>query len=217
MSLRLAESERECQNALSSLQSLQQQIASGEIGVNKRQQGGDAARQQQSAEEELKTLQVVVANLREELVTTSDAARSEKQRLEATVREVTQQLGKEREQAARYKAELADRPSREDYLAVRKQLKMVTKIAFNVQDEDIEVSNCIVNSGKHDADLSYCLSQPDSLAQDPESTSAEGSKGTAGRDFAQLEALLAGRMKALETDLATTRRELGESRTQEVR
>jgi hypothetical protein len=41
-------------------------------------------------------------------------------------------------------------------------------------------------------------------------------KGNAGRDFAQLEALLAGRMKSLESDLTVTRRELAESRQQEV-
>lgn len=165
LSLRLAESERECQNALSALQSLQQQIASGEIAVNKRQLGGDAARQQQSAEEELKTLQVVVANLREELVTTSDTARSEKQRLEASIRELTTQLGKEREQGARYKAELAVRPSREDYHAVRKQLKMVTKIAFNVQDEDMEVRDlhrCLleVTAGLNPLTISSRTPQP---------------------------------------------------------
>jgi hypothetical protein len=138
LSLRLAESERECQNALSALQSLQQQIATGEIAVGRRP-GSDAAKHQ-SAEEETKTLQVVVASLREELAATADAARAEKQRLEATNRDLTQQLAKEREQGLRYKTELADRPSKEDYLAVRKQLKMVTKIAFNVQDEDMEVS-----------------------------------------------------------------------------
>jgi uncharacterized caspase-like protein len=67
----------------------------------------------------------------------------------------------------------------------------------------------------HNTEDSFVL-QPDAPDPDPESTGS-GVKGNAGRDFAQLEALLAGRMKSLESDLTTTRRELAESRQQEVK
>ena len=53
---------------------------------------------------------------------------------------------------------------------------------------------------------------PQAEVADPESTSFS----TVG-DFAQLEALLAGRMKSLESDLAGLRRDLLEARRQEVR
>lgn len=49
---------------------------------------------------------------------------------------------------------------------------------------------------------------------DPETT--HGQVGVAGRDFAKLEALLAGRMKSLESDLTVARRELADARRQEV-
>ena len=61
-----------------------------------------------------------------------------------------------------------------------------------------------------DFNLVLFLSQAE--VADPESTSFS----TVG-DFAQLEALLAGRMKSLESDLAGLRRDLLEARRQEVR
>jgi len=128
LALRLAESEREQQNLLQSLQNLQQQNS------------GEAAQEHAStAEEELRTLHVMVNSLREELVTQNDAARAEKQRLEASNREHVQSLQKEREALQRARQELAERPSKEEFLSVRKQLKMVQKIAFNVQDDEQEV------------------------------------------------------------------------------
>lgn len=55
---------------------------------------------------------------------------------------------------------------------------------------------------------------------DPESTptssTASNSTFSTVGDFAQLEALLAGRMKALESELAGLRRDLQEARRQEV-
>jgi hypothetical protein len=120
------------------LSSLEEQLASGGASPSRsgksQQSAGD-----RSAEEEARTLQVVVSSLREELSATIDAARTEKQRLEATCRELTQQAAKEKEQAQRCRQDLLERPSREEFIAMRKQLRMVTKIAFNVQDEDLEV------------------------------------------------------------------------------
>ena len=128
LALRLAESEREQQNLQHALQNLQQQ-------------GSATASQQQgsSTEEELRTLHVVVNSLREELVTQNDAARAEKQRLEASNREHVQLLQKEKDSHQRARQELAERPTKEEFLSVRKQLKMVQKIAFNVQDDEHEV------------------------------------------------------------------------------
>lgn len=143
LSLRLAESEREAGNAQQALQDLQQQIETGELAIPKSSKTSSAGLNSQSAEEELKTLQVVVSSLREDLVAAGDAGRAEKQRLEASCRELTQQLAREREQAAKWRQELAERPSKEEFSATRKQLRMVTKIAFNVQDEDMD-EVCVV-------------------------------------------------------------------------
>lgn len=131
LALRLAESEREQQNLQQTLQLLQQQAAGG--GSRGTEQSDN------SAEEELRTLQVVVTSLREDLVALSDTARADKQRLEASNREYVQTLQKEKEALQKARQELSERPSREEFLAVRRQLKMVQKIAFNVQDDDHEV------------------------------------------------------------------------------
>jgi len=194
LSLRLAESEREAGNAQQALQDLQQQIETGELAIPKSSKASGAGLNSQSAEEELKTLQVVVSSLREDLVAAGDAGRAEKQRLEASCRELTQQLAREKEQAAKWRQELAERPSKEEFSATRKQLRMVTKIAFNVQDEDMD-----------EAEVEEV---------DPETT--HGQVGVAGRDFAKLEALLAGRMKSLESDLTVARRDLADARRQEA-
>jgi hypothetical protein len=65
--------------------------------------------------------------------------------------------------------------------------------------------------------------QADGAEEDPETTphtssGAGGSaaKGGSARELAQLETLLAGRMKSLETDLSAARRDLADSRRQEV-
>ena len=137
----MAESEREAQQTQQALQNLQQQVASGSVGTSgKHGPGGQGeADSAQSVEEELKTLEVVVEALREELGAQSDAARVEKQRLESLNREQSQALQKEREGLQLARQELNDRPSKEEFVAVRRQLKMVQKIAFNVQDDEVEV------------------------------------------------------------------------------
>lgn len=60
--------------------------------------------------------------------------------------------------------------------------------------------------------------QSETHSTDPESTSAQAGGGASALgDYAQLEALLAGRMKTLESELAGLRRDLHESRRLEVR
>lgn len=140
LALRLAESEREAQQWQQSVQNLQQQVSTGTAGGSgKHGTDRDEADTTQSVEEDLKTLHVVVNSLREELSTQSDAARVEKQRLESLNREHAQALQKEREMLQRTRLELAERPSKEEFVGMRRQLKMVQKIAFNVQDDEAEV------------------------------------------------------------------------------
>ncbi len=150
------------------------------------QSAGDASSTKAGETEDGRTLQLMVAELREELRKQEDQLRSEKQRLEGLLRDAHQQLVKEKEVLNGTRQELAERPSREDHLSIRRQLKSLQRIAFNVQDDE-----------------------EDSLSlQDPENT-LMGERN-------QLEALLTGRMKALETELTDCRRELGEARQHEV-
>ena len=86
--------------------------------------------------ETTETLELVISELRQEIRRKEEMFRTEKQRLEAANRDVHQQLSKDRELLGRAKQELAERPTREDLLSVRRQLKMLQRVAFNVQDED---------------------------------------------------------------------------------
>lgn len=101
--------------------------------------GGKTNSGYSSAHEDVETLQLVVQQLRDELSEHEDALRAERQRMDALSREHVQMLSKERETIHQMKQELAKRPSREQYAAVKKQLKVVQKIAFNVADEDADV------------------------------------------------------------------------------
>ena len=134
LALRLAESERELTNTQQAVLNLQQLLQDS----NDPSSSSAASTVDGGATEELRTLQVVVGGLREEMVLQADAARAEKQRLDAALRESTAALSKEREALQRVRQELEQRPTREEYVAVRRQLKMVQKIAFNVQDEEEE-------------------------------------------------------------------------------
>lgn len=88
--------------------------------------------------EEAQTLQLVIADLRNEVRRKEDVARADKHRLESAAREATQALSREREAASKLRQELAERPSKDDIKAVRRQLKMLQRVAFNAEDDDDE-------------------------------------------------------------------------------
>ena len=90
------------------------------------------------------TLQMVVNDLRQEIRKKEESFRVEKQRLESVHREVTQQLAREKEAHSKVKLELAERPTKDDLLSVRRQLKMLQRVAFNVEDEDHDGDGKIV-------------------------------------------------------------------------
>ena len=105
--------------------------------------------------------------------------------MEVSNRDSCAALNTEREQVARITRELNSRPSTEELVAVKRQLKVLQKIAFNVEDED---------------------SFGDEITGNPEHTSS----GTG-----QLEVLLSGKVKSLEADLAEAKRELVTSKEAE--
>lgn len=87
-------------------------------------------------EDEIEALQLVINELKDQNRKQEDLLRSERLRLEMANREVQQQLTHTKEELARVKADLAERPSKEDVMNTRRQLRMLQKIAFNVEDQD---------------------------------------------------------------------------------
>lgn len=132
--------------------------------------------------EELFALRMTMDTLRSESRKKEDFFRSERQKLETSLRDLAQQLAAEREAGGRIRRELNDRPTKADLLSVRRQLVVLQRIAFNVRDEDAE-----------------------EISQDPERTLGEGD---------QLEAMLAARLKIVETELADTKRRFDALRRQ---
>lgn len=88
--------------------------------------------------EDAHTLQIVVSKLRDELAHQEELLRTEKHRLDSQNRELANQLSREKASLQKLQQELRGLPSREGYAELRRQLRVVQKIAFNVQDEDDE-------------------------------------------------------------------------------
>jgi len=97
----------------------------------------DAGRSSNHAED-ISTLQLLVSRLRDELEEVRDGQRGERQQLEASVRDISASLHRERELVGHLKAELSERPSKDEFHAVRRQLHLVQKIAFHVEDDEVE-------------------------------------------------------------------------------
>ena len=87
-------------------------------------------------DEDYDTLHLVITELRQEIRLKEDALRVEKQRLEAKHRETSQLLSREKDALGKVRLELTERPTREDMFSLRRQLKMLQRVAFNVQEED---------------------------------------------------------------------------------
>jgi homeobox protein cut-like len=91
-----------------------------------------------SSADDTETLQMVVSELRSEIRKKEETFRAERQRLDGQQREVAQQLAREKEALGKVRLELAERPTKDDLVSVRRQLKMLQRVAFNVEDEDNE-------------------------------------------------------------------------------
>lgn len=95
-------------------------------------------------EEDSQTLQLVIMELRHEIRSKEDALRVEKQRLESKHRETVQLLSREREALGKVKLELAERPTHDDLSSLKRQIKMLQRVAFNAtEDDDADVSETV--------------------------------------------------------------------------
>ena len=98
--------------------------------------GGISKGDLRKGEEDCETLQLVISELRHEIRLKEDTLRAEKLRIESKHRETLQLLSKERESLGKAKLELAERPTKEDLHSLRRQVKMLQRVAFNAQDDD---------------------------------------------------------------------------------
>ena len=128
------------ERASSRIAELQGEMDAMRAGMRSGASAGDSRGAAGSADADHQALARVVADLRQELRQREDALRTEKQRAEVVSRDLAQQLSKEREVLAKTKLELAERPSRDELTATRRQLRMLQRIVFKVEDEDDEVS-----------------------------------------------------------------------------
>lgn len=130
LTIRLAEAERELSAARAVGGSLSRNASKGNVHEM------DADHQ-----EEALTLQMMVTELREEIRQKEDGFRTERQRLESSIRDSAQQLAREKEYAAKLKLELSERPTKMELMNIKKQLKTIQKIVFHVEDEDDDGAN----------------------------------------------------------------------------
>jgi len=97
---------------------------------------GSLASERLSREDELNTLHAQLAELRSEHRRKEEAWRSERQRLDSAARETSSLLTREREALSKLRQELGERPRKEELTNVRRQLRMLQRVAFNVEEED---------------------------------------------------------------------------------
>lgn len=139
---RVAELEGEVSNLKNSasLAASPSQRPLGSSGSSSKLAGG-------KGEEDSQTLQLVIMELRHEIRSKEDALRVEKQRLESKHRETVQLLSREREALGKIKLELAERPTHDDLSSLKRQIKMLQRVAFNAtEDDDADVSE---TAGEH--------------------------------------------------------------------
>jgi len=143
--------------------------------------GGDATAAGEAAAAE-KTLRTVVSELQKSLREGEEGRRADRLAAEAAAREAGAGLVRTREALAKAEAALTARPLMEDYRAVRRQLRVLQRVAFNAGGDDDG------DDDEHD--------------NDPEST------------LGQVEVMLAGRVRVLETELVDTRGDLTDNKVQ---
>lgn len=80
--------------------------------------------------------QILINDLRLEMQRMEDLLRSDRTKYENATRDLTFQLKQELEISLALKQELSERPSKEDLTALRRQLKLLQKTVFNIQDDD---------------------------------------------------------------------------------
>ena len=87
-------------------------------------------------DESNQTLHILVSELQQELRKKEDQFRIEKQKLETSNKDLNELTRKQKEEVETLKKEVSSRPSREELTSAKRQLKVLQKVAFNVEDDD---------------------------------------------------------------------------------
>jgi homeobox protein cut-like len=135
---RIAELEAELTTARNMLGSLQAKNSGVGGSTNASGSNIDLVALAVAGGEDFQTLQLMVNELRQEIRKKEDSSRAEKQRLEASIRDLNHQLSQEREVVTATKQELLQRPLKEDLLMLRKQLRLLQRVVFNADDDEGE-------------------------------------------------------------------------------
>ena len=134
-------------------------------------------------------LQAKISELHAELRNAEETARVSKSFLEKGVNELTSQLAQKKEALRQTKEELSNRPTKAELVSLKRQLRTLQRVAFNVADDDAS-------------------------DEDEESEGTGGDAALAGQ--AEIDTMVLTRLKALETELLDTKNRLVEVSKAEV-
>lgn len=135
----LAEGVQRAENKVAELERDLEQYRS-----SRRPEGGDDRRDAGAVE----VHEILLAELRQEIHRKDEVLREERQRHESLSRELSAQLSRERDAASKLRQELVARPLPEDFVALKRQLKVLQKAAFNIQEEDEDPEHTAVGEDK---------------------------------------------------------------------
>lgn len=159
--------------------------------------------QDDTPEERLQVLSDLNHNMRQELLRKDEMISNERTKHEQQLRDLNRQLRSEQAEVSRLRQEVSLLPSLEDVHALKHQLKVLHKVLFNVADDATEVKFCLFFSSFN------CCTQDASVTGEPELTQH--------REQQQLETMLIGRIRTLESELADARVAIDELKQKEVR
>jgi homeobox protein cut-like len=102
-----------------------------------------------SSHDDSQTLKLVINELRSEIRKKEDFIYSEKTRYDHMYQEISQLLAKEKDQLLKTRQELLERPLKDDYISIKRQLKLLQKITFHTSDDDDDEEVCLPAHGQY--------------------------------------------------------------------
>jgi homeobox protein cut-like len=119
------------------MQQVQMVQTSSDIKLSSSSRSSETMSERKHNYEENQTLQVMITELQNEIRLKEEFYRKEKARHDSMTKELQNQLSRERESLSKCKQELLERPVKDDLIAVRKQLRLLQRIVFNVEDDEV--------------------------------------------------------------------------------
>jgi homeobox protein cut-like len=168
-------------------------------GVLKSAGSSDATTDGAIGDNEASDVRMLMDELRRELRKKEDDLRTDKAKSDAIQRDLTLQLSLERENVQNLTKELNVRPTIEEVESLKRQLRTLQRIAFNIQEDDeVHMTRNLYRIILLILDFQE-IGDSDQMVEDE-----------------QLEAILLTRMKGLESELAESRNSVIDLRKREV-